>query len=327
MYPLPPGALRLVHLSDPHLTGDGSLHQGVVDTTAALDRVLAAAGRVDGVRLLVGSGDLSDDGSEASYRLLRDRVLPWAADRGAAVALVPGNHDQRAGFTAVLGDGHHRERASAQEARVAPGGTGAAAAPRASCAPDPGAGDPAPIDPAPVDGTSEVDGWRVVTLDTSVPRAGYGLLRPEQLDRLRELLATPAPRGTVLVLHHPPLPAPTTLHEALALQHPEALAAVVEGSDVRVVLAGHYHHPIVGSLAGVPVLVAPGVANDTDVAAPAGTERAVRGSGCLVVDVHPSGEVRSTALRVVGPDDGAEVLSLDEDRTRAIAAAAGAPRP
>lgn len=319
MYPLPAGALRLVHLSDPHLTGDGSLHQGVVDTTAALDRVLAAAARVEGVRLLVGSGDLSDDGSEASYRLLLDRVRPWAADRGAALALVPGNHDQRTGFTAVLGDGHHLDGAVAQEARVAPGGTGASGAPRASGTPDP---DP---DPDPVDGVSEVDGWRVVTLDTSVPRAGYGLLRPEQLDRLRDLLATPAPRGTVLVLHHPPLPAPTTLHEALALQDPEALAAVIEGSDVRVVLAGHYHHPIVGALASVPVLVAPGVANDTDVGAPVGTERAVRGSGCLVVDVHPSGEVRSTALRVVGPDDGAEVLSLDEEQVRAIAAAAGPP--
>ena len=317
MYPLPAGALRLVHLSDPHLTGDGSLHQGVVDTTAALERVLAAAARVEGVRLLVGSGDLSDDGSEASYRLLLDRVGPWAAHRGAALALVPGNHDWRAGFTAVLGDGH-LDRQTPQEARVAPGGTVAPGAPRASGA---------PADPGPVDGVSVVAGWRIVTLDTSVPRAGYGLLRAEQLDGLRDLLATPAPHGTVLVLHHPPLPAPTTLHEALALQDPQALAAVLEGSDVRVVLAGHYHHPLVGSLAGVPVLVAPGVANDTDVAAPVGTERAVRGSGCLVVDVHPSGEVRSTALRVVGPDDGAEVLSLDEEQVVAIAAAAGLPRP
>jgi Icc protein len=299
MFALPPGALRVVHLSDSHLSGDGSLHQGSVDTLAALDRVLAEAARVEGARLLVGSGDLSDDGSTASYALLHDRLETWRAgqDAAPAVVLVPGNHDLRDGFVEVLGDGHL-------------------------------AHEPAPHDPTqPVDGVSVVDGWRVVTLDTSVPRAGYGLLRAEQLARLRDVLAEPAPRGTVVVLHHPPLPAPTTLHEALALQAPEELAAVIEGTDVRVVLAGHYHRHIVGSLAGVPVLVAPAVANETDVCAPHGTERAVRGSAFLVVDLLPDGSVRSTPVRVPDEHDGTEVFVLDEEAVRAIATAAGAPAP
>jgi len=306
MFALPPGALRLVHLSDSHLTGDGSLHQGSVDTVAALDRVLAEAARVEGARLLVGSGDLSDDGSTASYALLRGRLESWAAqraeatgDRAPAVVLVPGNHDGRTGFVDELGDGHlGRDRAGS--------------APQ----PEPG---------RPVDGVSLVDGWRVVTLDSSVPGAGYGLLRPAQLDRLRDLLAEPAPRGTVVVLHHPPLPAPTTLHESLALQAPEALAAVIEGTDVRVVLAGHYHRHVAGSTAGVPVLVAPAVANETDVSAPRGTERAVRGSGFLVVDLLPDGTVRSTSVRVHDDRDGEQVFVLDEEAVLAIAAAAGAP--
>jgi len=308
MFALPPGALRVVHLSDSHLSGDGSLHQGSVDTLAALDRVLAEAARVDGVRLLVGSGDLSDDGSTAFYALLRDRLEAWATSRDEQVdvVLVPGNHDLRAGFTEVLGDGHLAH--GAQPGGAQPGGARPDAA-------------------HPVDGVSLVDGWRVVTLDTSVPRAGYGLLRPGQLDRLRDLLAEPAPRGSVVVLHHPPLPAPTTLHRSLALQAPEALAAALEGTDVRVVLAGHYHRHVVGSLAGVPVLVAPAVANETDVCAPHGTERAVRGSGFLVVDLLPDGSVRSTPVRVHDEHDGDEVFVLDEEAVRAIAAAAGAPAP
>ncbi|MBF4579458.1 metallophosphoesterase [Frigoribacterium sp. VKM Ac-2530] len=303
MFALLPGALRVVHLSDSHLSGDGSLHQGSVDTLAALDRVLAEAARVDGVRLIVGSGDLSDDGSTASYALLRDRLGAWAASREGQVdvVLVPGNHDLRAGFTEVLGDGHLAHRAQPHGAQ--------------------------PDAARPVDGLSLVEGWRVVTLDTSVPRAGYGLLRPEQLDRLRGLLAEPAPRGTVVVLHHPPLPAPTTLHQSLALQAPEALAEAIEGTDVRVVLAGHYHRHVVGSLAGAPVLVAPAVANETDVCAPHGTERAVRGSGFLIVDLLPDGSVRSTPVRVHDDHDGDEVFVLDEEAVRAIAAAAGAPAP
>ena len=316
MFALPPGSLRLVHLSDSHLTGDGRLHQGSVDTLAALDRVLAEAARVEGARLLVGSGDLSDDGSTASYALLRDRLEAWAAARAVAhtpdavsapdaapapapapaVVLVPGNHDLRAGFVEVLGDGHLTH-------------------------PDGDRPDPE----HPVDGVSLVDGWRIVTLDTSVPGAGYGLLRPAQLGRLRDLLAEPAPSGTVIVLHHPPLPAPTTLHESLALQTPEALAAVIEGTDVRVVLGGHYHRHVVGSTAGVPVLVAPAIANETDVCAPHGTERALQGSGFLVVDLLADGTVRSTPVRVHDEHDGDEVFVLDEEAVLAIAAAAGAP--
>jgi len=283
MHALPTDALRIVHLSDAHLLADHGLHQGVVDTAEALDLVLAEAARVEGVRLLVGSGDLSDDGSRASYRHLLARTDAWARRAGAEVVLVPGNHDRREGFAEVLG------------------------------------GDPT----RPLDLVREVDGWRVIGLDTSVPGAGYGDLRPEQLAWLRDELATPAARGTVLVLHHPPLAAPTTLHEALALRDPEALAAVIEASDVRVVLAGHYHHSIVGHLAGVPVVVAPGVANDTDVLAPVGTERAVRGSGFVVVEVSADGDVRSTVVRVHDPRDGDEVFVLDEAAVDRIAAQAG----
>jgi Icc protein len=290
MHALPPGSLRLVHLSDTHLLRDGGLHQGVVDTAAALDRVLAEADRIPDVRLLVGSGDLSEDGTPESYALLRERLDPWAAERGAAVVLSPGNHDVRSAFRLVLGDGH--------------GGPGT----------DDGR-DPAAVPP--IDGVTIVDGWRVITLDTSVPGKGYGALR--------EQLATPAERGTVLVLHHPPVPAPTTLHESLALQGPERLADIVRGSDVRVILSGHYHHHIVGSLAGVPVLVAPGVANETDVAATPGTERIVRGSGFLVVDVDPAGGVTSVVVRAHAVDDGAEVAVLDAELVQRIIASSGAP--
>jgi hypothetical protein len=179
----------------------------------------------------------------------------------------------------------------------------------------------------PVDGVSVVAGWRVVTLDTSVPGAGYGLLRDEQLDRLGTVLAThaDAPHGTVVVLHHPPLPTPTALHEGLRLQNPSALAETVAGTDVRLVLAGHYHHHFVGRLGGVPVLVAPGVANDTDVAGEYESERAVLASGALIVDLAEDGSVVSTPVRAAQSDEGREVFHLDAAQVRAVVAAAGPP--
>ncbi|MCJ1714683.1 metallophosphoesterase [Curtobacterium sp. VKM Ac-2922] len=303
-----PGTLRILHLSDTHLTGDGALHQGTVDTTAALDALLARLDEVPGIGLVVVSGDLSEDGSPDSYTALLDRVGGWATRHGAALVAVPGNHDQRAGFRQVLANGHV----------LGEGGR--------------------PVmhtmehhpPTVPVWGQSLVAGRRVVTLDTSVPGAGYGLLTDESLNRLRTALASDAnageagaARGTVVVLHHPPLPAPTALHEALRLQDPEDLADAIRGSDVRVVLAGHYHHPFAGSIGGVPVLVAPGVANDTDLTGPYGTETAHVGTGALVVDLAEDGTVWSTPVHVRTPADGTVAVHHDAQAVARIIQAVG----
>ncbi|WFR66824.1 metallophosphoesterase [Curtobacterium flaccumfaciens] len=290
MQPPASGTLRVLHLSDTHLTGDGTLHQGSVDTTAALDSVLAHVDGVPGTGLVVVSGDVSEDGSPESYAALVERVGGWAERHGAALVAVPGNHDLREGFRQVLANGHvlgEGGRPLVHTMEYHP-------------------------PTVPVWGQSLVAGRRIVTVDTSVPRAGYGEISDASLERLRAALAEEhAPHGSVLVLHHPPLPAPTALHDALKLRNPDALADAIRGSDVRVVLAGHYHHHFAGALAGVPVLVAPGVANDTDVTGPYDEEAAYVGSGALVVDVAEDGSVWSTPLRV--PRAAADPLAFAFD--------------
>jgi 3',5'-cyclic AMP phosphodiesterase CpdA len=287
--------LRILHLSDTHLFGDDSLHYGRVDTTAALRWTLDAFSEITQLDLVVGSGDLSDDGSSDSYAALKAAIEPWASARGARVVYAMGNHDRRAGFRQVLGDGH-------------PGGTG--------------------TDPlGPIDGVSHLGPWRIVTLDSSVPGAGYGELEDSQLDWLGTVLSAPADAGTILVLHHPPVPASTSLLQALELHDPGRLAEIVRGSDLRLILAGHYHHGLVATFAGIPVNVTTAVANTIDPLAPAGTERAVMGSGATLVTVGGgsgrSGDIRFTPLRAFGPADGTEVYHLDRDTVSRIAAEAG----
>ncbi|WP_254631549.1 metallophosphoesterase [Curtobacterium sp. Csp1] len=176
----------------------------------------------------------------------------------------------------------------------------------------------------PVSGQSTVHGFRIVTVDTSVPGAGYGHLDETALERLRTALTgEPTAHGTVVVLHHPPVPSPTLLHEALRLQNPEDLAEVLDGSDVRVVLGGHQHHHAVGSLGGIPVLVAPGVANDTDVVGPYDEESAHVAAGALIVDVAPDGSVWSTPVRVPQPDADPLAFALDAETVARIAEQAG----
>jgi len=272
--------LRILHLSDTHLYGDGRLHYGLVDTLAALDRVLARAGELEAVDLVIASGDLSDDGSAASYRLLRERLEPWAAERDAVVAYAMGNHDLPDAFEEVLG---------ARETE------------------------------------SEVGGFRVVTVDTTVARAGYGRVDGARLERLRATLSAPSANGTVVVLHHPPVPPSTGLFDTLRLVDPQPLLDVCAASDVRLILAGHYHHALLTEAGPrrIPVVVAPAVANTTDVLWPPPRERAERGSGFAVIQLPIDGPVRAHVVRAPAADDGETVYDLDADAIARIAADAG----
>lgn len=289
----PPGTVpvmahRILHLSDTHLFGDDARHYGVTDTAANLRAVLARASTLADLDAVIVTGDCSEDGSDASYELLRDTVTPWAAERGAHAVFVMGNHDQRAGFRAVLGDGT--------------GGTGVA--------------------DAPVEGAVELDGLRIVTVDTSVPGAGYGELEGAQLDRLRGILAVPAEHGTLLALHHPPVRAQTDLLQALALQRPEELAEVIRGTDVRVILAGHYHHPLVATFAGIPVVVSAAVTNLADAVGDPALEVSSAGAGGTLVELDGD-DLRVVPFRALVEGDGEQVFAFDREQVAAIIAAAG----
>lgn len=291
--------LRILHLSDTHLFGDErSRHYGVVDTAEHLRRALAHMTELS-FDLVVCSGDLSEDGTAASYRRLRDLVLPWAQERGARAVFAMGNHDSRAAFRAVLGGG----QPDAEE-RVLPATAG-----------DPGS--------APIASVADVSGWRVVVLDTSVPGRGYGALDDAQLEWLRAELARPAAHGTVLTLHHPPVKAQTDLLQALALGDDDAgrLLEAVRGSDVRVVLCGHYHLPLVETVGGIPIVIAPGITNLARAFEDPAEESAIEAFGGAVVEIEGDHVRILPFVQRTTPD--AEVFHLNADAVAQIAAEAG----
>src|SRR3546814_2247309 len=104
---------------------------------------------------------------------------------------------------------------------------------------------------APQDRVEMVGGLRIVSLDSTVPGHHHGDLLESQLDWLREVLAEPAADGTLLALHHPPLPASVEIMAILELQNMHRLADVIRGTDVRGILAGHLHHAMSGMFAGI----------------------------------------------------------------------------
>ncbi|NPD05069.1 phosphodiesterase [Nocardioides sp. zg-1308] len=227
----------VAHLSDPHLIGGGALHYGIVDNGAHLRRALERLAAVrPAPQALVFTGDLADRGEPDAYETLRSIVEPAAAEMGAVVVWTMGNHDERGPFARGLHDSD---------------------------------------DDGFQDRVHEVDGLRIVALDTSVPGYHHGELRREQLDWLAGVLATPAEHGTLLAMHHPPLPLPMLrAAELIELHDQQALAEVVAGTDVRGILAGHLHLATWSTFAGVPVSVVPATCYTTD---PAPLDRLVSG--------------------------------------------------
>ncbi|RGE20303.1 metallophosphoesterase [Leucobacter sp. wl10] len=104
-------------------------------------------------------------------------------------------------------------------------------------------------------GVEHVEGHRILRLDSSA-----GSLGPAQLAWLAETLREPYGAGSIIALHHPPVesPLPSLSKQGLADAH--ELLTVLERSDTRAILAGHFHHPLAASLGGIPVFVGPSLA-------------------------------------------------------------------
>jgi len=113
----------------------------------------------------------------------------------------------------------------------------------------------------------DVNGLRMIALDSSVPGYHHGELDAASLEWLDAALTEPAAHGTVLALHHAPIATPVALMDVLELRGQAELADVVRGRDVRLILGGHLHYPTNGSFAGIPVSVAGATAYTIDAAA------------------------------------------------------------
>ncbi|MCB1298576.1 MAG: phosphodiesterase [Microthrixaceae bacterium] len=228
----PPASRTIVHIADTHLRGGNALLGGRFDTERTLAATMAQVERL-GVRpdAIVFAGDLTEDGEPEAYARLREIVEPVAARLGAPVVWIAGNHDERPEMRRdLLG-----------------------------------------LEPSeePVDSIWDLGGLRLIALDTSVPGWHHGELSPAQLAWLRDALATPAPLGTILAMHHPPLPTHLAFFDILELREQAALAEVLRGSDVRAILAGHLHYATHGTFAGIPVSVASATCYSMNLANPA----------------------------------------------------------
>ncbi|HET6305959.1 MAG TPA: phosphodiesterase [Rhodopila sp.] len=220
--------MLICQLTDLHVRPRGMAANRVSETNMLAERAFRVASaftpRPD---VAILTGDLTECGGEAEYENLA-AILARSLSMPAYV--IPGNHDRRE--TLRLGLGHL-----------------------------PGVTD----DPQFVQYAVEDHPVRLVMLDTLVPGESHGALSAAQLAWLDRTLAAEPEKPTLVGMHHPPFVTGIPHMDKIALRDAEAFRAVIaRHSQVRRIVCGHHHRPIVGQCAQAVVSVAPSVAHQVE---------------------------------------------------------------
>jgi Icc protein len=84
--------------------------------------------------------------------------------------------------------------------------------------------------------------WQIVLLNSNAPADNGGRLKNTELDHLDQCLSTFPDHHALICLHHHPVPIMSPWMDAMALQNPQDLFAVVDRhAQVRGVVWGHIH--------------------------------------------------------------------------------------
>jgi 3',5'-cyclic AMP phosphodiesterase CpdA len=221
----------LAQLSDPHIVAPGRLLMGCIDAAALFAQAVHAVLRLQPAPAAVlVSGDLVENGVLAEYVHLRHLLAPLTMP----VYLMPGNHDDVATLRRCFDDLAHLR---------------------------PVAGRPELAEH--VLYAVDLDGLRLIAVDTVVAGAGHGSLCEGRLRWLDETLAQEPRLPTLVALHHPPFDSGIAYMDALSLREGRAgLAAVLaRHPQVERVTCGHLHRSALRRMGTTVAMTVPSTAH------------------------------------------------------------------
>ena len=113
--------------------------------------------------------------------------------------------------------------------------------------------------PAALNGAVDVDGLRLIGLDSHIDHDDEGELGAEAIEFAREQLAD-STSPAILAMHHPPVPVGHRVMDRFGLANGEALTSLIRSNaNVIGVFTGHVHAALATNFAGVPLIGAPGI--------------------------------------------------------------------
>ncbi|MEL7085124.1 MAG: 3',5'-cyclic-AMP phosphodiesterase [Cyanobacteria bacterium P01_A01_bin.3] len=212
-------SLYAIQITDTHLFARRETQLLGVPTDLTFRTVLAAIARLTHQPdVLLATGDLSQDGSFASYQRFRCALAKFSAD----TYWLAGNHDQLTEMEMALGS----VSTTASATHSAPASTSSGR------------------DRVHEDKAFVRQGWRFILLNSSVPQQVGGRLAASELQWLRHQLqlASDCQEHVAVGLHHPPYLMGSQWLDSSTLENSGAfLDVLAEFNCVRCVLFGHVH--------------------------------------------------------------------------------------
>lgn len=206
--------LRFGHISDIHWPGDVSRLKGNMlkcveaggDPAATLTVALRELSE-ESIDFLIVTGDICHEGTPDDYADVRELFDKYLPGVPRLCAL--GNHDVREAFRqGFLGDRY--------------GGT------------------------HPYCDRLDVDGLRILSVDSAWEKKLEGSLDDKQLDWLEEQLADQMPRGSILLFHNPISP------QTASMELTPRFERILRGGDFIGLFNGHIHRSCTDWAAGIP---------------------------------------------------------------------------
>jgi 3',5'-cyclic-AMP phosphodiesterase len=213
--------MRIVQLTDLHITAEGTRKCGHIDTVAAFEASIDHVGRLSPAPdLILLTGDLADDALPDEYQALKSR-LP---DDGPPLAAVPGNHDDRAELRALMNDWRFQPEEGPFLQSVID------------------LGPSAPV---------------LLLLDTVIPGDIDGMLCPERLNWLERALSAHQGRPVLIVMHHPLFLPEEAAKPRPAEELKQFERQLRRHGHCQGIISGHRHRAIATEFAGAMAWVSP----------------------------------------------------------------------
>ena len=212
----------ILQISDTHIIPKGSLVSNVLDTSASLKKLVIRINKIrpqiENIDCVLVSGDISDDGSSESYERFKLILAPLLLP----IYVIPGNHDSRENMRkAFLGSGIFQKN-------------------------------------GPLNRHKKIGSVNLIGLDTLIEGQGGGILLPESLDFLKEIINKLKSEPIIIALHHPPFKTDIKFMDAIGLKNINALKNILSEykGEIRIV-CGHIHCMMVTNLNNHIALSAP----------------------------------------------------------------------
>lgn len=205
---------HFVHITDTHVNAPH--RTGLYNRSMGNHlRQIFAHVKASGVRpaFFVITGDLVHEGDAEDYHFLRQLLEEETSAFGVPALVCLGNHDHRSPFREGFLDAAPSEE--------------------------------------PYYLSVMINGLRVILLHSQVEGSSSGIIGEDQLAWLDDLLKTPAPAGSIIMLHHPMLPSLGSVMDHFHLTNMDEVASVIKDRNVIGILAGHIHSNRVGLFHGI----------------------------------------------------------------------------